>query len=253
VPIRVVLVDDVVDVRRLLRTALRFRGGFEVVGEAGEGAEGAHLASTLHPDVVVLDLGLPDIAGHEVLRRIREASPETKVVVFSGTDSADRAWIREHVEGFVLKDAELDYLVDLLESVGREVENHATCSLPQALDSVGLARRFVRSTLEEWDAEQLVDDALVVVSELAANAITHAYCSCELRLSLSSSILRVEVADSGLGAPEPQPRSSTREHGRGLHLVAALSTAWGMEAVDGGGKLVWAELPRSRVTDPLLT
>ena len=91
--IRVLLVDDVVDVRRLLRTALRFRGGFEVIGEASDGGEAVQLADSLRPDVVVLDLGLPDIAGREVLSRIRERSPQSKVVVFSGGDTEDRAWI----------------------------------------------------------------------------------------------------------------------------------------------------------------
>ena len=75
--IRVLLVDDVVEVRRLVRTSLRFRGGFDVVAEASDGAEAIRMAETLRPDVVVLDLGLPDIAGHEVLSHIRAASPES--------------------------------------------------------------------------------------------------------------------------------------------------------------------------------
>lgn len=55
----VMLVDDVVEVRRLVRTALRLRGGFEVVAEANDGAEAVRLAEALHPDIVVLDLGYP--------------------------------------------------------------------------------------------------------------------------------------------------------------------------------------------------
>ena len=58
-PIAVLLVDDVEAVRRMVRTALRLRGGFEVVGEASSGAEAVQLADGLHPDIVVLDLGLP--------------------------------------------------------------------------------------------------------------------------------------------------------------------------------------------------
>ncbi len=118
VPIRVLLVDDVVEVRRLVRTSLRFRGGFEVVGEAADGAEAVRLASQLRPDVVVLDLGLPDIAGREVLTRVRAAAPGSKVVVFSGLEILDRTWIADQGASFVLKDADLGYLVELLESVG---------------------------------------------------------------------------------------------------------------------------------------
>jgi hypothetical protein len=79
--------------------------------------------------------------------------------------------------------------------------------------------------------------------------MTHADSGCGLRLVLTPSALRIEVADSGAGAPEPQPPSTTGESGRGVHLVAALTTAWGMEVIEGEGKLVWAELPRPATAD----
>ena len=247
--VRVLLVDDVVDIRRLVRTALRFRGGFEVVGEAGDGAEAVRLAKSLQPDLAVLDLGLPDLAGREVLSRLKLHAPRTRVVVFSGSDSEDRSWMRHHVEGYVLKDAQLDYLVDLIESVGKMRGADAALDLPLQLSSVRDARRFVGEKLKEWDLEPLIDDALLIVSELATNAMTHAKSGCGLRLVLTPSTLRIEVADSGEGAPEPQPPSTTGESGRGVHLVAALTTAWGMEVVEGEGKLVWAELSRPATVD----
>ena len=83
------LVDDVPEMRRLVRTMLRIRGGFEVVGEASDGEQALDLALTCSPDIVVLDLGLPRLAGREVLGRLREQLPRVKVVVFTGTEMAD--------------------------------------------------------------------------------------------------------------------------------------------------------------------
>jgi CheY-like chemotaxis protein/anti-sigma regulatory factor (Ser/Thr protein kinase) len=244
VPIRVLLVDDVVEVRRLVRTSLRFRGGFEVVGEAADGGEAVRLAEQLRPDIVVLDLGLPDIAGREVLTRVREQSPRSKVVVFSGLELGDRAWIADQAAGYVLKDADLGYLVELLETVGRRPEVEAVIDLPHELSSVSAARRFVKQTLGGWGIDEPLDDALLVVSELAANALTHAHSSYRVRLAATDVALRIEIDDDGAGTPEPQPLTETEEHGRGLHLVGALAASWGMESAESGGKRVWAELAR---------
>jgi DNA-binding NarL/FixJ family response regulator len=242
VAIRVLLVDDLVDIRHLVRSALRFRGGFDVVAEASDGNEAVRLAETLQPDLVVLDLGLPDLAGREVLTRIRARSPGSKVVVFSGTETRDNEWIAENVEGYAYKDEELDYLVDLLVSVSERAEAEAVLDLPRALSSAGAARRFVREKIEEWELHALLDDALLVASELAANAVTHANSACRIRLSRNATALRIDVVDTGEGTPEPQPASFTKEHGRGLHLISGLTSAWGLDHDPKGGKKVWAEL-----------
>jgi DNA-binding NarL/FixJ family response regulator len=241
---RVLLVDDVPDVRRLVRTTLRLRGGFEVVAEASDGAEATRMAGRHHPDVVVLDLGLPDIAGQDLLTALRQSSPTSKIVVFSGMET-DRE-IADQVEGYVLKDAEVGYLADLLESIAEQPQTvAATLDLPQSLISARTARQFVGQKLAEWALDDLVDDALLIASELAANAITHAASPCRIRLALTPSTLRIDVLDTGAGTPEPQPPSSTEEHGRGLHLIDALTTAWGLEVLPDG-KMVWAELARPR-------
>jgi DNA-binding NarL/FixJ family response regulator len=241
---RVLLVDDVDDVRRMVRVALKARGGFEIVGEAPDGSEAVRCADSTQPDIVVLDLGLPDLAGRDVLTRLRAVSPRSRVVVFSGSETPDKTWVKDRVEGFVLKDADLDYLVDLLESVMARPESHATLDLPHHPASAGAARAFVARTIDRWKLHELLDDALLVTSELAANAVTHAAAPCRIRLSLNPLSLRIDVLDGGQGTPEPQAASDSQENGRGLHLVSALTSAWGLEAIPDDGKLVWAELAR---------
>lgn len=240
-PIRVLLVDDAVDVRRLVRTSLRFRGGFEISGEAATAAEAVELVRSLQPDVVILDLGLPDLAGRDVLTQVRQAAPGTKVVVFTGAEPDDRTWYEERAAGYVLKNSDLDYLVDLLVSVVRTPRAAVVLDLPQELGSVRSARSLVRRTLADWDLGHLEDEAILVVSELAANALNHARSSYQVRLYHHPSTVRIEVCDGGAGTPEPQPTSATREGGRGLLLVSAMSVSWGLEQTSEG-KVVWAEL-----------
>lgn len=244
-PLRVVLVDDIDDVRRVVRTALRLRGGFEVVGEASDGVAGVRLAGEAQPDLVVLDLGLPDLAGRDVLTGIRGASPGSKIVIFSGEEPTDPGSIAEQVEGFVRKDREMSHLVDVLESVGKQITEEFSIELEHDPRSVPRARAFVRDVLRKTGAHALYDDAALLVSELVTNAITHANSGCRLHLSLTPSVLRLAVIDEGDGTPEPQIHDESMEHGRGLHLVGAIASAWGIDTWADVGKIVWAELPRT--------
>ena len=240
-PIRVVLVDDVDDVRRLVRTALRFRGGFEVVGEARTGAEAISIAADHRPDIVVLDLGLPDIAGREVLARVREESPDTRVVVLSAMEPTDRDWFEEQAAGYVLKDTDLDYLIDLLENVGRAATDVRVLDASRDAGAGRKARALVRDALRDWDLAGMVDDAALIVTELVTNAVKHGKSDFRLQVSRTPGAFRIEVVDEGEGTPEPQPLDIEAEGGRWIMLVDAMSSSWGVESVPGG-KLVWAEI-----------
>ena len=81
---RVLLVDDMADLRFLLRVALETDGAFEVVGEAGDGEAAVELAARTTPDVIVLDLSMPTMDGLEALPRLRQAVPGATIAVLSG-------------------------------------------------------------------------------------------------------------------------------------------------------------------------
>ena len=81
--LRTVLVDDVADMRALLRILLQQDGRFEIVGEAANGEEVISLVSEHKPDAIFLDLVMPVLDGLHAIPQIRTSSPETKIVVLS--------------------------------------------------------------------------------------------------------------------------------------------------------------------------
>jgi PAS domain S-box-containing protein len=83
-PPSIVIADDASEVRLLIRTRLRLSGAFDVVGEAADGAQAVELAREHHPDLLLLDVSMPRMDGLEALPLIHAASPDTRVVVFSG-------------------------------------------------------------------------------------------------------------------------------------------------------------------------
>jgi DNA-binding NarL/FixJ family response regulator len=88
-PISVYLVDDVPELRELIKYGMEEDPGFEVVGEAGDGRTALEGIAETQPIAVLLDLSMPDMNGFEAIPEIRRGSPDTAIIVLSGF-SADR-------------------------------------------------------------------------------------------------------------------------------------------------------------------
>jgi DNA-binding NarL/FixJ family response regulator len=113
--IRALIVDDHPVTREGLRTALELSDdAVVVVGEAGSGEDAVAQARDLAPDVVFMDVRMPGMDGIEATRRIREASPATKVILITVDESRSAVSdaIAAGVSGYLLKDASPDALVD---------------------------------------------------------------------------------------------------------------------------------------------
>ncbi|MEZ4552556.1 MAG: response regulator transcription factor [Dehalococcoidia bacterium] len=117
--LRVLLVDDHAVVRRGLR-ALLSQPGTAIVGEADTVASAVQEAIRLSPDVVVMDLRLPDGSGIEACREIRAAKPDTKVLILTSYADADALFsaVMAGASGYVLKDLDPSRLQDAVRTVG---------------------------------------------------------------------------------------------------------------------------------------
>ncbi|RPH36876.1 MAG: DNA-binding response regulator [Chloroflexi bacterium] len=120
-PLRLLLVDDHEVVRQGLRALIERRPAFVVAGEAGTVAEAIAAARHLQPDLVLMDVRLPDGSGIEACRAIREELPATKVVMLTSypDEEAVLAAILAGASGYLLKEIRGRDLVAALESVGR--------------------------------------------------------------------------------------------------------------------------------------
>jgi DNA-binding NarL/FixJ family response regulator len=88
-PISVFLVDDVPELRELIRVGMEEDQGFEIVGEAGDGRSALDGIAATRPSAVLLDLSMPDMDGFQAIPEIRNGDPDVAIIVLSGF-SADR-------------------------------------------------------------------------------------------------------------------------------------------------------------------
>jgi len=126
-PIRVLVVDDHVIVRRGILVLLQTEKDIEVVGEAEDGREAVALAESLQPDVILMDLVMPVMDGIEATRRISARRPDTRILVLTSFAADDQVFpaIKAGALGYLLKDSSPDQLIAAVHQVHRgEISLH---------------------------------------------------------------------------------------------------------------------------------
>jgi len=161
-PLRILVADDHQVVRTGLRTLLESKAGWQVCAEAANGREAVEKAGELHPDVAVLDIGMPLLNGVEATRQIRKVSPGTEILILSMHDSEHmiQGVLDAGAHGYILKDDADRNLLAAVESLRRHkpyLSSRASVAAAGAQPSSdGLDRPARRLTPREREIVQLL-------------------------------------------------------------------------------------------------
>jgi DNA-binding NarL/FixJ family response regulator len=147
--VRVLVVEDYEPFRRVICSALGKNTNLQVISEVSDGLEAVQKAEVLHPDLILLDVGLPSLNGIEAARRIRKLSPESKILFVSQECSADvvQEALAVGAQGYVVK-------------------AHIGSELLAASGAVCRGRRFVSAELAGHVAAELADRQVQVPRDL---------------------------------------------------------------------------------------
>ncbi len=123
--VRVLIVDDVEEVRRDLRTVLTLAGNIEIVGEASDGFGAIRLTESLNPDAILMDLEMPVLDGFEATRQIKIRRPSCRVIALTVHDyeSARQRAFRAGVDDFIVKGAPLENVMRVICSTTERKES----------------------------------------------------------------------------------------------------------------------------------
>jgi DNA-binding NarL/FixJ family response regulator len=191
-PIRVLLVDDHPVVRDMVRLACSHRPSLEVVGEAADGIAALAKCRRLQPDVLVLNLHMPELDGFEVMRRLREMGSKVRILVLTSSDDGSAVFeaLRLGVDGYMLKTARVEEITAAIEAVanGTQVFSVETerAAIAKLGEHVKTAREGAR-TLESLTGREREVLALIMKGLSTRQVAT--------RLGLSSRTVETHVGN----------------------------------------------------------
>jgi len=136
--LRIFLADHHVLIRGGLRTLLRARRDFVICGEADNGIDAVKLAIQAKPDIVIMSVNMPGINGIEATRQIRQATPNTEVLIFTAESNEDimRECLRAGAGGYLLKSASDEQIIEAIEALA-EHQGYYTRSVAEKLLRAG--------------------------------------------------------------------------------------------------------------------
>jgi len=222
-PVRVLVIDDEPPIRKLLRLGLSAQG-YEIV-ETGSGKGALELFSQHIPDIVILDLGLPDMQGHELLRTLRVRNDSVPIVVLSSrNDEVGKVQALDSgADDYVTKPFGMDELLARMRAALRhQLQTHGERPIFRVGDlSVDLVRRIVKVGEREIKLSPKEYDLLRILVQHAGKVLTHRFLLSQLWTDLTDAqYLRVYVRQlrQKIEADPEQPRYILTDTGIGYRL-----------------------------------
>ncbi len=198
------IVDEHPATRAGLRSSLQGDGGFEIVGEAASGAEALGRVQDVHPDVVLIDVNLPDRSGVEVIRAIRSALPHVRIVVLTALadDQVVQQVLWAGAAAYVLKSASLEELRESIRMVTSDRVRLPTgaAAAGRAGLPFGITTREleVLTHLAEGSSNKEIARALAVTQETAKTYVKRVLAKLEVQNRTEAAIVAISI---GLAPP----------------------------------------------------